>query len=78
LSGLFPVDVKPLWSIGQAEMGDPGRSQAGGDWRMILAAIAALALVIGGVAYKYADDLTDLAQSLGSGKLGRAQGHFRY
>jgi hypothetical protein len=59
-------------------MGDPGRFQTGRDWRMILAAIAALALVIGGVAYKYADDLTELTQSFGTGKMGRAQGHFHY
>jgi hypothetical protein len=45
---------------------------------MILAAVAALALLIGGVAYKYADDLTELTQSFGTGKMGRAQGHFHY
>jgi hypothetical protein len=40
---------------------------------LILAAIVALALVIGGLAYGYSDDLAELAQSLTGGKLGHAQ-----
>ena len=59
-------------------MDDPGRSGAGRDWRLMLAAMVALGLVIGGTAFKYADDLTDFAQSLTSGKIGKAQGHFHY
>jgi hypothetical protein len=59
-------------------MDDPIKSGAGRDRRLILAAIVALLLVIGGIAYEYSDDLTELAQSLTSGKLGRAQGRLHY
>jgi hypothetical protein len=61
-----------------AVMSDPRRSETGRDWRLIVASILALGLVIGGIAYKYADDLTDLALSLTSGRIGRAQGRFHY
>jgi hypothetical protein len=37
-----------------------------------------LALVIGGIAYRYFDDLTELALSFTYGKLGRAQGRLHY
>jgi len=59
-------------------MDDPIKSGAGRDRRLILAAIVVLALVIGGVAYRYSDDLAELAQSITSGKLGRAQGRLHY
>jgi hypothetical protein len=59
-------------------MNDPIRSGAGGGRRLILAAIVALALVIGGIAYRYSDDLIDLASSLASGQHSRAQGRFHY
>jgi hypothetical protein len=64
--------------IGQAWMEDKSRSGAGRDRRLLLAAILALGLVIGGLAYGYSDDLTELAQSFTSGKLGRAQSRFHY
>jgi hypothetical protein len=54
-------------------MDDPIGSGAPRDRRLMLAAVVALGLVIGGLAYEYYDDLTELAQSLTSGKLGRAQ-----
>jgi hypothetical protein len=59
-------------------MEDLSRSGAGRDRRLILAAIVALGLAIGVIAYEYFDDLTELAQSLTGGKLGRAQGRFHY
>ena len=42
------------------------------------AALLALGLVIGGIAYKYADELSNLAQSVTGGKTGHAHGHFHY
>jgi hypothetical protein len=54
-------------------MDDPIRYTAGRDRWLTLAAIVALALVIGGIAYEYSDDLTELAQSLTSGRFGHAQ-----
>jgi hypothetical protein len=61
-------------------MDGPGRSGAGRDPRLIAAAILALALllVIGTIAYRYSDGLIDLAQSLATGQMGRAQGRFHY
>jgi hypothetical protein len=59
-------------------MDDPNQSGAGRDRRLILAAILALSLVAGAIAYVYSDDLTELVQSLISGKLGRAQGRLHY
>jgi hypothetical protein len=59
-------------------MDDPSRSGSGRDRRLILAVILALAVVIGGIVYTFSDDLTELAQSLTTGKLGRAQGKLRY
>jgi hypothetical protein len=59
-------------------MDDPSSSATSRDRRFVLAAILALALVIGGIAYQYFDDLTELAQSVISGKLGRAQGRLHY
>jgi hypothetical protein len=60
-------------------MGDPSRSAAKPDWWLIVAAILALGLVIGGISYRYfSDDLIELAQSLTSGKTGRPQSHFHY
>lgn len=47
------------------------------NWRPILAALA-LALIIGGIAYIYADDLIALAQSLTGGAKFHVQGHIRY
>jgi hypothetical protein len=58
-------------------MDDPNRSGGGRDARLILAAILAL-LVIGGIAYAYSDALTELAQSLTGGRVGRAQPRFHY
>ena len=43
-----------------------------------VAAILALGGVIGGIAYRFSDDLTELAQSVTSGKLGRAQSRVHY
>jgi hypothetical protein len=57
---------------------DDGRSASGRDRRLILAAILALGLAIGWVAYEYSDPLTELAQSLTAGKLGRPQGRLHY
>jgi hypothetical protein len=54
-------------------MNDPVGSGAHRDRRLMYAAMVALGLVFGGLAYAYYDDLTELAQSLTSGKLGRAQ-----
>jgi hypothetical protein len=59
-------------------MDDPSRSGTGRDRRLVLAAILALGLVIGGIGYIYFDDLTELAQSFTYGKLGRAQGRLHY
>ncbi len=59
-------------------MSDPRRSGTGRDWRLILDSILVLGLVMGAIAYKYADDLTDFALSLTSGHLGRAQGRIHY
>jgi hypothetical protein len=59
-------------------MDDPTSSGAGRDRRLVLAAILVLGLVIGGIAYRYFDDLTELALSFTSGKLGRAQGRLHY
>jgi hypothetical protein len=59
-------------------MDDRERSAgARGRWLM-LAAILALGVVIGGILYVYSDDLIALAQSLTSGKLGRPEGKLRY
>jgi hypothetical protein len=59
-------------------MDDPTSSGAGRDRRLVLAAILVLGLVIGGIAYRYFDDLTELALSFTYGKLGRAQGRLHY
>jgi hypothetical protein len=59
-------------------MDEPRRSGAGRDRRLMVAAILALSLVIGGIAYTYSDDLTELALSFTYGKLGRAQGRLHY
>jgi hypothetical protein len=59
-------------------MEDTGRSGAGRDRRLLLAALLALGLVIGGLAYEYSDDLTELAQSFTGGKSGRPQPRFHY
>ncbi len=59
-------------------MDDPKEPGAGRDRRLIVAAIVALGLVIGGIAYEYSEDLTALAQSLAGGKLGRPQGRLHY
>jgi hypothetical protein len=59
-------------------MDDPSSSRTGRDRRLMLAAIVALALVIGGLAFLYFDDLTELALSFTYGKLGRAQGRLHY
>jgi type IV secretory pathway VirB6-like protein len=58
-------------------MGDPSRSASGRDRRLILLAmILAVGLAIG--VYEYSDALTELAQSLTAGKLGRPQGRLHY
>lgn len=59
-------------------MENPSRSGSGRDRRLMLAAIVALGLVTGAIAYEYFDDLTELAQVFTGGKLGRAQGRFHY
>jgi hypothetical protein len=58
-------------------MADPSSSGSAPDWRLILAG-ALLALVLGAVAYRYADALTDLAASLTTAKLGPPQGRIHY
>ena len=58
-------------------MDEPSSSGPTPDRRLILVAVL-LALVLGAIAYRYADDLTNLAASLTSGKLGRAQGRIHY
>jgi putative exporter of polyketide antibiotics len=50
----------------------------GADRWLIVAATVAVALVIGGIAYEYSDDLTAFAQSLTGEKLGRPQGRLHY
>jgi hypothetical protein len=61
-------------------MDGPGRSGAGRDRRLILAAILGLVLllVIGAIAYLDSDDLIDRAKALITGQTGRAQGRFHY
>jgi hypothetical protein len=59
-------------------MDGPGSSGAGRDRRVVLAAILALVLVIGAIAYRYSDNLIDLAKSLTSGQTGRAQSRIHY
>jgi hypothetical protein len=54
-------------------MDDLIRRRAARDRRLLLAAIAVLGLVIGGLVYEYSDALTELAQSFTGGKLGHAQ-----
>jgi hypothetical protein len=64
--------------IGRAEMDGPGRPGAGQGRRLVLAAILALVLVIGGIAYRNSDGVIDLAKSLTSGQTGRAQSRIHY
>jgi hypothetical protein len=59
-------------------MDGAGRSGAGRGRRLILAAVLALALVTGAIAYRNSDDLMDLAKSLTSGQTGRAQSRIHY
>jgi hypothetical protein len=50
-------------------MEDPKNRQR--DWKLILAAILALGLVIAGIAYKYTGDFTGFAKFGTSGQSGR-------
>jgi hypothetical protein len=59
-------------------MDGPGRPGAGRGRRLIVAAILALMLVIGAIAYWNSDDLMDLAKSLTTGQTGRAQSRIHY
>jgi hypothetical protein len=59
-------------------MDDPNRSGSGRDRRLIPAAILALAVVIGAIAYHYSDDLIELAKSVSSGPTGHAQSRIHY
>jgi hypothetical protein len=59
-------------------MDDRNKSGAVRNRRLMLAAIAALALVIGAVAYGNSDRLIDLARSLTSGQNSRAQSRVHY
>jgi hypothetical protein len=63
---------------GRAEMDDRSNSGAVRNRRLMLAAIATLALVIGALAYGNSDRLIDLARSLTSGQNGRAQSRVHY
>jgi hypothetical protein len=63
---------------GRAEMDDSNNSGAIRNRRLLLAAIAILALVIGAVAYGNSDRLVDLARSLTSGQNSRAQSRVHY
>jgi hypothetical protein len=58
-------------------MDDPSRSASGRDRRLILLAVI-LALGLAIAVYEYSDALTELAQSLTAGKLGRPQGRLHY
>ena len=59
-------------------MDDSNNSVAVRNRRLLLAAIATLALVIGAVAYGNFDRLIDLAGSLTSGQNSRAQSRVHY
>jgi hypothetical protein len=59
-------------------MDDPHRSGSGFDRRFVLAAILALGAVMGAIAYRYSDDLVDLAKSATSGQTGHAQSRIHY
>ena len=59
-------------------MDGSGRPGAGRGRRLLLAAILALVLAIGAIAYRNSDDLIDLAKSLTSGQTGRAQSRIHY
>ena len=52
-------------------MEDPKKSVTSLDWKLILAAILALGLVIGGIAYKYTGDFTGFTKFGTSGQSGR-------
>jgi hypothetical protein len=53
-------------------MSDPGNDPAPRrDWKLIVAALLALALVIGAIAYKYTGDFTGFAKFGTSGQRSR-------
>jgi hypothetical protein len=43
-------------------MADSTNAKRGRDWRLIVAAVLAVALVMGGIAYKYTGDFTGLVR----------------
>jgi hypothetical protein len=59
-------------------MDDPSNSGAVRNRRLILAAIAMLALLIGALAYGNSDRVIDLARSLTSGQNSRAPSRVHY
>jgi hypothetical protein len=63
---------------GRAEMDDSSNSGVFRSRRLLLAATAIFALVIGAVAYGNSDRLIDLARSLTSGQNSRAQSRVHY
>jgi len=63
---------------GLRQMDDPNRPATARPRRLILVAILALGVVIGGIAYRFSDTLTEFAQSVTAGKLQRAQSRAHY
>ncbi len=59
-------------------MDDRSNSNAVRNRWLVLAAMAALALLIGAVAYGNSDRLIEFARSLASGQNGRAQSRVHY
>ena len=58
-------------SPARTEMENPKKSVTSLDWKLILAALLALGLVIGGIAYKYTGDFTGFTRFGTSGQSGR-------
>jgi hypothetical protein len=69
----FDVGWQPKPATDNPNGSGPSRNR----W-LILAALLALGLVSGGIAYEYFDDLSELAQFFTGGKLGRPQGRLHY
>jgi hypothetical protein len=52
-------------------MSDSGNDSRRRDWRVIVVALLAVALVVGGIVYKYTGDFTGFAKFGTSGQPGR-------
>jgi len=55
----------------ERQMSDSGNDSRRRDWRLIVVAVVALALVAGGIAYKYTGDFTGFAKFGTSGQTSR-------